>query len=367
MRSVRFGTVLRTGCCLLFLVLLAGCAGEQVNKRRFFWPQPPERPRIEWLGAYASQNDFPKVGMAKLVTELVGETDALIFEKPLDIRSDGEGKVYVADPGIPGVYIYDMKNRTVHLLGKGIGEAFFSRPTALALDAAGNLYVSDTEKKMVLVFDKNEHPLRKLDMSAKVNAVGGIVIDNQKQRLICTDIRGHKVAVFDLQGNFLFSFGERGDSDGKFNFPAPVTINSKGEIIVGDAMNARIQIFDQDGKFLRKFGQRGDSPSEFQLMKGVAVDSEDHIYVSDGKGNKIEIFSPSGEYLMTFGTRKGKTANVDVAGGFVLPQGIHIDKTDTIYVVDQMNLRFQVFRYISDSFLKMNPIPGYVPEKEGGS
>lgn len=139
-----------------------------------------------------------------------------------------------------------------------------------------------------------------------------------------------------------------------------VAINHKGEIIVGDAMNARVQIFDQDGKFLRKFGRRGDGPADFQIMKGVAVDSEDHIYVTEGKGHKLIIFGTNGEYLLTVGgLYSAITTGKQAPGGFVIPQGVFIDDKDVIYVVDQLNRRFQVFQYISDDFLKRNPIPGW--------
>jgi hypothetical protein len=32
----------------------------------------------------------------------------------------------------------------------------------------------------------------------------------------------------------------------------------------------------------------------------------------------------------------------------LLPQGIHIDETDTIYIADQSNMRFQVFKYLKE-------------------
>src|SRR6266568_1703985 len=126
MKGRGFRTVMRICSWLVLLSTLAGCAAEPA-RRRFFWPSLPERPRIEWLGAYSSQYDFPKEGMSKLITGIIGETDALTFEKPLDIHSDGEGKVYVTDPGVMGVYVYDMKKRTVHLITSGQGgEALFA-------------------------------------------------------------------------------------------------------------------------------------------------------------------------------------------------------------------------------------------------
>jgi DNA-binding beta-propeller fold protein YncE len=350
-------------CCLLLLNLwLVGCAAEKPVTRRFFWPALPERPRIEWLKSYSNQNDFAQGGFSSVISGIVGETAPISFEKPLDIKSDGAGKVYVTDVGLEKVIVYDMVKKDVHAMTPG-GEAKFGRPVSLALDALGNVYVADSEEKCIFVFDKSERLVRVIDTADKIKNFGGIAVDRGRQRLLCVDVRGHKVVVMSLTGDVLFSFGERGDENGRFNFPGPVAINKKGEIIIGDAMNSRVQVFTGDGKFLRKFGQRGDSLGEFQLLKGVAVDSDDNIYVTDGKGNKVGIFSPQGEFLLSFGARYSVLeTGQEVAGGFVIPQGIDIDQADKIYVVDQMNLRFQVFQYISDSMLEKNPIPGYPPQ-----
>uniref|UniRef100_A0A831U5G6 6-bladed beta-propeller n=1 Tax=Geobacter metallireducens TaxID=28232 RepID=A0A831U5G6_GEOME len=341
------------------VALFAGCTGPQVkSSQRFFWPPLPERPRIEWIKSYSSQLDFPKEGVSAIISAIAGDEEPLYFSKPLDIRSNGKGQVYITDVGYGTVLVYDLLNKQVRFFGAE-GAAQFNKPVSLAIDGEGLIYVSEVDKGMVLVFDGNEKPLRAMKLNDVVQKIGGLAIDREKKRLIVTDSRGHKVSVFTLDGKHLFSFGKRGEGEGEFNFPIPVTVNHKGEIIVGDTMNARIQIFDGEGKLLRAFGTRGDGPADFQLIKGVAVDSDDNIYVTEGKGHKLVVFSSQGDYLITIGglysilqTRK------EAPGGFVIPQGIDIDATDRIYVVDQLNRRFQVFQYISDRFLKENPIPG---------
>ncbi|ABB33115.1 NHL repeat containing protein [Geobacter metallireducens RCH3] len=343
--------------------LFAGCAGQQVkSEQRFFWPPLPERPRIEWLNAYSSQNDFPKSATEKFLTTIIGEEEGISLSKPITVRSDGRGKVYVGDPGAPGVYVFDFVNNIMRPFGKAEAEARIEQPVGIAIDENGRIYVSDTKKAAIMVFHQDETPAALINLKGMVEKIGDIAYDRIGKHLLALDVRGHKVLVLSLRGELLSSFGNRGTKPGEFNFPSALTVNNKGEIIVADAMNARIQIFSSDGKFLRMFGQRGDSPGTLQLIKGVAVDSDDNIYVTDGKGHKFEIFSTTGDYLLTVGgafsaLTTGKTA----PGGFVIPQGIDIDKDNMIYVVDQLNRRFQVFRYISDSYLKANPIPGYTP------
>ncbi|QSV46148.1 6-bladed beta-propeller [Geobacter benzoatilyticus] len=339
--------------------LFAGCAGQQVQQQRYFWPPLPERPRLEWIGAYSSENDFPKEGFAAFLEKVAGGEDVMGLMKPVDIYSDGKGMVYVADPGLRGVVVFNMNERRVGFLGGDSSLSQFSIPVSVDGDSQGNIYVSDADRNRILVFDSNGAINRFIDTKTNVQRVGGITLDEKRQRILVVDTRGHQIVILDMQGNLITTIGKRGAEDGTFNFPVAVTLNHQGEIIVADAMNARIQIFDNDGKFLRKFGQRGDGPADFQIIKGVAVDSEDHIYVTEGKGHKLIIFGTNGEYLLTVGGLYSSiTTGKQAPGGFVIPQGICIDDKDVVYVVDQLNRRFQVFQYISDAFLSRNPISG---------
>lgn len=356
--------MIKLACLVFGIGLLAGCAAEQQEVRRFYWPQLPERPRIEWKGAYSSQLDFPKSGFRQFMSVVAGDEEPIRFNKPLDVKSNGEGKVYITDPAVSLVYVYDLVNNNVHMLGGEEAVGQFRSPVGLAVDDQLNIYVGDPDQGIIQVFDRNEKPLRAINTKGHIERATGMAYDKERKRLLVVDTRGHKIVAFAPDGTYLTSFGTRGDGDGEFNFPISITCNSKGEIIVADAMNARIQIFDGEGKFLRKFGRRGDGISDFQIMKGVAVDSDDNIYVSEGKGHKMLIFNTNGEFLLSVGGLYSSLNTGKMApGGFLIPQGIDIDKNDTIYIVDQLNKRFQVFQYISDRYLQTNPIPGYVPSK----
>lgn len=360
-----YRTSLRTiWIAVLFLFaagLLGGCANQEVRTQRYFFPRLPERPRYEWLASYQGESDFTKKGFGAFMENVVGKIDSTALEKPLDIKVSDDQKVFVADHGLHGVVIFDLVNQNVHMLG---GEKYrdeFVRPTNLTLDDQGNVYVVDPDRKMIFVIDKNEQMVRQISFGDLLKSGGGMVFDRVNKRLICTDIQGNKIVMLSPDGKHLGSIGVAGEKDGEFNRPSVVALTSKGEIVVGDMMNGRIQIFGSDGKFIRKFGNRGDSPGEFQLMKGVAVDSEDHVYVTDGKGNKVEIFSSTGDYLLSFGTR-GSVVETgrSLPFGFLLPQGIAIDRNDRLYIVDSLNYRFQVIQYLSDDFIRKNPIPGLV-------
>lgn len=345
--------------------LLAACAAPQqvtAVKRSFYWPQLPERPRVQWIESFSGQKDFPKTDFQIFTESIAGAADGATLLKPVTIASNGEGKVYVVDNdrGALGVHVIDFNKMTMNLLGKENSFGLFEFPIGIDLDASGNIYVADINKDSVLIFDNNEKPGRAISTKQDIEKIGGIAIDRKRQRIVITDFTGHKLVIYDLDGKRLVSTGKRGVENGEFNFPTGVAVNHKGEIIVADSMNARVQVFDGEGVFSRKFGRRGDAPGDLQVLKGLAVDSDDNIYVTDSRGHKFVIFNSQGDYLLTIGgLYSALGTGREAPGGFVIPQGIAIDKQDRIYVVDQMNKRFQIFQYISDAYLKANPITGY--------
>lgn len=344
-----------TGRPIMFFIasvfLLSGCATEiPQSTRRYVWPRLPDPPKIEWIKSYYSQNDFPKTGFQAAMEILFGEPTPVLFEKPIDIKSNGKGRVYITDIVLGAVVVYDLVGNKVEVWKRADGvHALGINPFFISLDSSENLYIVGAGEKNIYVLDRDGKFLRKIDYSEKIKIPAGIAVSDATKRIYLVDNTGGKIEVFTLSGEHLFSFGKPGDGDGELNRPSPIAINHKGEIIVGDTMNGRIQIFDSEGKFLRRFGQRGDSGSEFQILKGISVDSDDNIYVTDGKANQIKIFSAKGDYLMSFGTAYSvPMTRKEAPGGFLLPQGIHIDNTDTIYISDQANMRFQIFRYLKD-------------------
>lgn len=342
---------LRLAAFALF-AFAAGCAAPQKMTQRFFWPPLPDRPKVEWIGTYASQRDIKE---QSLLQALVGE-ETISFEKPTGIASDGKGTVYVTDVQAGTVLVYDFNQRKVEPLLKDENAGLFMSPRGVAVDSAGNIYVSDTDKNRVFAFTRDRRPLFSIGEGI-LDWPGGIAVDNERKRLYVVNIHVHNVAVFDLSGTHLFTFSRKGDRDGYLNFPTDLDLDSKGNVVVADSMNARVQVFDSEGRFLMKFGQRGDSLTDFQLIKGIAVDRKtDNIYVTDGRANRFLIFSPKGEALLAVGGTYSTLAGRVVPGGFLLPQDISIDENGRVYVADSINKRFQVYQIVDDAWLKEHPI-----------
>ena len=269
------------------------------------------------------------------------------------VAGNGRGKVYVTDIKHGAVFVFDFNNKSVTLLGGEGAAGLFGQPTGIAVDNEGNIYVADSAKRKIMIFTGEGKPHSAVDLSDKLKSIGFIAYDNQRKRLVVPDPKEHKIHVVDLKGTILFTMEVLDKIEGGFHTPNAVAVAPNGDIVVADSMNARIVLFNSEGKYLSTFGNRGDNPGQLNINQGVAVDSAGHIYVTDARDNRFTIFNTKGQVLLVVGKAGDSRANIGV---FQIPFGISIDQNDTIYIVEKYFGRFQKYQYISAEYLAKNPI-----------
>ena len=111
----------------------------------------------------------------------------------------------------------------------------------------------------------------------------------------------------------------------------------EGEIFVVDIMNYRVQVFDLDGSFLRSFGQVGQSAGTFGRPSGIAVDAEGNIWVTDVMSGLIQKFNSRGEVVSAIGT-------INDEWSFTSPRGIYLDSSN-LYVVNRLQNQVGVYAF----------------------
>lgn len=342
-------------CCnqalvLLFLLCLGGCASPKIegaawqdNRFDIVWPKPPTTPRIRLLKViHGPQDIVPKSSgaVSKLFDFIVGSQQEYIgFYTPQCMAADGDGLIYIADPSVGAVHVYNLATNQVHYILQA-GDKKLVRPVGVALDNKGFLYVTDLQLGSIFKLRRDGSFVREVGTQGKVNSPAGIAISS-KNEIIVADLQAQKVFVFD-ENDKLLRVVKGDDFPDGFRRPVYVAVDKYDNLYVTDTMNFMVRIFDSNGKYLRSIGQIGDSPGSFARPKGVAVDSDSNIYVMDSILANFQIFNQSGQLLLYVGQEGA------LPGEMMLPSGIFIDKNDRIYVSDTFNHRIQIYQYLKE-------------------
>ncbi|GAB4539310.1 MAG: 6-bladed beta-propeller [Thermodesulfovibrionia bacterium] len=317
------------------------CTGMDVTLKKkeetlIQWPTPPQRPRIRYIGSIEKVPN--KRGWFKRIVETIfGREEPLArFVRPYGVFTDTNGIMYVTDPGAHLLYILNMEaGESLEI--RDINGIKLLSPIGITGDR-DYVYLTDSILKRLFVLDKMGGYVREIGGDDMFVRPAGVAVDGN--RLYVVDTHRHQVLVFDKdKGNLLFTIGRNGTDKGEFNFPTNVFVGRDGFLYIMDTLNFRVQIFNKDGGFVSMFGKNGDGSGDFSKSKGIAVDSEGHIYVADAHFDCVQIFDRDGRLLLIF----GKTGTGD--GEMSLPAGIFIDESDRVYVADSYNRRVQVFQY----------------------
>jgi len=200
------------------------------------------------------------------------------FDGPSSIVADASGNFYVVDAynhrivkvGPSGGTLSTFAGASEGREGSGFvnatgANARFRQPEGIAIDAAGNLYVTDTEN----------HCIRKITQDRVVSTFAGK----------CTE-RG---------------FEDGMGTDARFNMPNGIAMDAKtGTLYVADSDNHRIRTLSPEGYVSTLAGSgptgceygafadgAGTSVARFDHPVGIAVDKEGTLYVADSRNHRV--------------------------------------------------------------------------------
>ena len=238
--------------------------------------------------------------------------DSYGFMVAQQVRVDAGDNIWVVDEMTNMVMKFDPRGRVAMLLGRkaenvnvpagpgrkgnGAGQPtdLFDRPTDVAWDAAGNIFVAD-------------------------------------------GLGNARVAKFDKNGKFVKSWGKKGTATGEFADVRSIAVDAQGNVYAADGGNKRIQVFDNDGNFKTAFHNVGNAqalcmtkgPDQVLFVSNSNppndIDHDGEIYKMRLDGTMIGRFGRAGKLPKEFGT----------------VNAIDCHDPNTLYVGEIGNLRVQ--------------------------
>jgi hypothetical protein len=210
------------------------------------------------------------------------------------VRVDKDDNIWVVDEGSNMVIKFNPAGRVVMTLGRrpeaieelanfsgqggytGANKPYsFSRPTDVAWDAQGNIFVAD-------------------------------------------GYGDSRIVKYDKNGRFVKSAGVRGNEPGQLNLPHTLAADAQGNLYIGDRSNARVQVWDNDLNPKAIYDQVGSpwavcvspGPHQYLFVSNSVPDNGDsrvaaqtgEIYKMELDGTIIGKFGKAGKALKEFST-----------------------------------------------------------------
>jgi len=98
---------------------------------------------------------------------------------------------------------------------------------------------------------------------------------------------------------FVLQYGDlmAEDEDYQFYRPIDVNIDSDGNLYILDSGNFQVKKFDRKGNFINSWGNKGQGPGEFGFSSKIEIDRDDKIYVGDEGNRVVNIYDTEGNYF----------------------------------------------------------------------
>lgn len=217
------------------------------------------------------------------------------FGMILGLAIDDADRLFVSDGKLQHVLVFDKNHKLEATITGGMSD-----PCGLAIDTENRfLYVVDTNLDQVLVFDADNYNLiRKIGTTGKNHTLTGpgdfskptnVAVDNDGNVFV-TDTLNDRVEEFDADGNFIREFGKSGDGLGKFSRPKGIAVDADGYVWVADGMQDRLQVFTPEGALLMWIGGHGLLPGKFNTLVGVTIDKKNRVFTTEQYPARAQMF-----------------------------------------------------------------------------
>jgi Bacterial Ig-like domain (group 3)/NHL repeat len=313
-----------------------------------------------------------------------GSATAAELSDPWGIAVDSAGDLFIADHDSNEIREV-VKSTGKIITVAGDGEAGYSGdngpatdaelrgPNTVAVDSAGDLFISDTGNNVIREVVKATGKIVTIAgtgtpgytgdggpaIAAEIDSPRGITVDSagnvyfaDNPNNVIREIVNATGKIFTVAGDG--TPGYKGDGGlataAELNGPNTVVVNSAGDLFIGDANNNAIREVATNGYISTiagtgKAGYSGDNGPATAAQEsgalGVAVDSLGDVFIADTGNNRVrEIVAATGDIITVAGTgASGYTGDNGPATTAELdaPPRVAIDSAGDLFVTDAAN------------------------------
>lgn len=255
------------------------------------------------------------------------------FNRPTDVATDSRGNIYVTDTLNDRVAVFDNSGKYLNSFKTGV-----IRPLGIDVGPDGTVYVVSKRNDLVVGFDRRGKILR------HYKAFIPLDVASDGKRVYISTI-GPIVSYDAKTGKDRRLIGWQGRGKDEFAWPNGLAVRD-GWLFVADTNNLRLKVLKPNGKVEWTLGQpptkatfSAQQGRMFGVPSSVSLDEDGNIFVLDAFRDRIYLYGDNKKFVATWGGDQG-----DAEGQFDHPSGIAYGGDGVVYVVDKFNDRVQALR-----------------------
>ncbi len=210
---------------------------------------------------------------------------------PYGVTRTSGGDLLVAEAGNLRVQRFSAKGEYLSAVFSQPNEYGIEKPGPLQIDAKGNIYIGDLSGGKVVVLNKQGKLHRTIGPVAYPH---GIAIDEKNNRVFIASAGSKDITVFPLDNKsgvgskFIKTPSDREDSG--FAMVRGIAVDKRGRLFVVDSMSSSVRVFDSAGEYLFSFGKKGNDNGAMMYPNGIDVDESGRIYIADWANNRVVVW-----------------------------------------------------------------------------
>jgi hypothetical protein len=255
------------------------------------------------------------------------------LERPGGVAVDASGNVWVSDANNNRVVEYDKNGAFIRQIGgtaAGSASGQFSAPRGVAIAPNGTVWVADSGNKRLQAFSSTGAFIRQVTLSDTYGGLGNpyAIAVAKDGSVWVSDNAAHRIRHFSEAGSFL---GNAPDST--LVSVQGLAIDSFGNLWATEWESNMVYEFYSNGVFKFKFGGEGTGDGQFKSISGITTAPSGNIFVVDAGNSRIQEFKPDGTYLRQFGAAGSLSSQLNE------PRGVAAGPGNLLYLGDAGNHR----------------------------